>query len=860
MKITVSIWLIVIACLGCANPVASQTYYDISSWLGDETMSAGGSSWGCGVSFYDFNNDGLDDLTFGTPDIGIRMFESTGSSLVELPTIPYPFETKQVLWGDYDNDGDADLFVGTTLLPSRMFRNDGDLGFTDVSESCGIPQLDGALNVGASYADYDKDGDLDLYIANFNFYPQDLQVTNHLMRNNGDGTFTDVSNVAGVGNGIQQTFGGVWVDYNRDTWPDLYVFNDRDISPNALYRNNGDGTFTDVGEDTNSNLSIDDMSCTPGDFDNDGWEDLYLTNTFFDGNVMLKNSEGNTFIDITSITETAANEVCWGAQWLDYDNNMLLDLYVAVRNWSGVPGYNRFYVNNGDLTFTDESGGLIFPNDIKLGWTNATGDLNDDGYVDVVQYSDTGVGMGLWLNSGGPNNFIKITLEGVVSNRDGIGCYLECHAGGITQTKYTYCGEDLMSQESQHKIFGLAENTVVDSLIISWPSGIVDSYYDLLVNQSYDFTEGGSLTVSLSNDSNIFLCEGESISLSPGEFDSYLWHDGSDEMDYVAQEDEAVWVTVTLGDLSYTSDTVNVFSVSLEPPLATVVPPACFGDSTGSITLEIDTAFTQVSWQGSINDPLLDNLEAGYFSYVLTDILSGCQLTDSIQVNQPEPLMGIVSSTNVLCFGESTGSISVDITGGTEPYEIDWQGIDPEASPAGEYSFDALDANGCPLTIETTVHQPEELVVAISYDWEGDDQVLGSNVEGGVEPYSYEWSDGSSEDSIVNPEDDSYSLTITDANDCDVSSETLVVTNLNELQGPTITLYPNPADQYITLEGMTEGTFVLIYSPSGQLVYVNQISASKVDINVGDLPSGAYVLQLTNLEGQVYFTKSFARQ
>ena len=185
---------------------------------------------------------------------------------------------KQILWGDYDNDGDPDLFISVYESPSVLMRNDGDLQFTDVSVDAGIPQIIGHKSFGASWGDYDQDGFIDLYITNYNVSTDDVLVENVLLHNEGDGSFTNQTSSAGVGNGLRQSFGAIWFDYDKNGSLDLYVINDKAIFCNTLYRNAGDGTFDDVSSQTNTDIAISAMSATAGDFDNDGWIDLYITN------------------------------------------------------------------------------------------------------------------------------------------------------------------------------------------------------------------------------------------------------------------------------------------------------------------------------------------------------------------------------------------------------------------------------------------------------------------------------------------------------------------------------------------------------------------------------------------------------
>jgi hypothetical protein len=352
-------------------------------------------------------------------------------------------------------------------------------------------------NYGAGFADYNLDGYLDLYICNYNSTADPATLENYLLRNNGDLTFSDVTAQAGGGNGVQLTLGCVWFDYDKDGWPDLFVFNDKEIYDNALYHNNGDGTFWNLASFTGTNHAINAMSGTSGDYNNDGWLDLYVTNGPIVGNLLLKNNSGFTFTNEAAVSGVQVFDMCWSAQWIDYDNNMWQDLYVAVRDWDETPTPNHFFINNGNGTFTYDVDQEHFPNDDRIGWSNALGDLNNDGFQDLVQFTDYASPMGLWLNEGNNNHYIKVSLTGVVSNRDAVGSWIECHAGGVAQHRYTYCGEDYLAQDSQHEIIGLKQFSVIDSLVVHWPSGLTESWYDVQADQHLEITAGSTLTTSL---------------------------------------------------------------------------------------------------------------------------------------------------------------------------------------------------------------------------------------------------------------------------------------------------------------------------------------------------------------------------
>ena len=259
---------------------------DVSSDVALNTDHTGGYI-GAGVSFVDFNQDGYDDLTFGHHEGELKFYEGTGNSFneVNLGIDNLGSETNGVYWIDFDNDADLDFFTTNRLAPNKIWRNDGG-SFTDISESSGIDQTL-SKSYGMSFGDYDNDGLLDFYICNYQLWV-DTGFENELYHNNGDGTFTNVTATAGVGNGLKQSFQATWIDINLDGFLDLHVVNDRHEFKNPFYINNGDGTFTDMAQSLGTDLEALAMCSSFEDFDKDGDMDLFVSNGL-DGNFMLKN-------------------------------------------------------------------------------------------------------------------------------------------------------------------------------------------------------------------------------------------------------------------------------------------------------------------------------------------------------------------------------------------------------------------------------------------------------------------------------------------------------------------------------------------------------------------------------------------
>ena len=468
-------------------------------------------------------------------------------------------------WGDYDNDGDQDIFALGHYSPQVLYRNNGDGSFTDVAARAGLADMPGGF--ASLFADYDNDGDLDLYVTRDGWFGKK---PNSLYRNNGDGTFTDVTESTGAGDS-GSGFGAAWGDYDNDGALDLYIANGvvGDASPNVLYRNNGDGNFTDVAvragvADTRSAIGT-----AFGDYDKDGYLDLYVVN-HTEPNVLYHNNGDGTFTDVSERAGVASRRKGFVTFFLDYDNDADLDLFFSsmadftdyiqsqVDGETGPDAYYStpvLYRNNGDGTFTDVT--------IQAGLNKAFGsmganfgDIDQDGYQDLylanggpemgrlepdALYRNNGdgtftdvtastavveqVGKGhgvtfadydsdgdldiyvpvggafigdqwenrLYRNEGNSNAWLVVKTVGTRSNRDGIGAAVTVRAGSLLLYSEVSGGCGFGSTNSLPLEFGLGSNKRVDLLEIRWPSGVVQRFENLQVNQVLTVTEGEEL-------------------------------------------------------------------------------------------------------------------------------------------------------------------------------------------------------------------------------------------------------------------------------------------------------------------------------------------------------------------------------
>ena len=463
---------------------------------------------GNGVAAADFNNDGWIDIYFVTraPNTSNRfiagganfLFKNNGdgtfTDVAEEAGVqgidgrsvePNLAENYGASWGDFDNDGDVDLYL-TNKGVDELYENLGDGTFRNITAQAGMDSLI-RESTSAVWFDYNNDGLLDLYVCAYGRYGIVPSSENVLYRNNGDGTFTDVTGSAGVGDpGF--TYTALIFDANHDGWQDIYCVND--FGANRFYLNLGNGTFREATAEFGLENDGHGMGVTLGDYDNDGLFDIYLTNIADDPdeewNPLFRQVSPGKFVDVSKEAGTSVAGWGWGVEFFDFDLDGFLDIY-AVNGFQGVQGHNYLYHNNGDGTFRDISLQSGVGSEAEARGL-CVADVNNDGRLDLI-VANWREPAHLFMNRTAGGHYLKVWLVGVESNRDARGAVVIVEAGG----KSYYRPNDGIEFLGQSKVpihFGLGEAQTVQKLIVQWPSGRIQEFENLKADQTITIIEG----------------------------------------------------------------------------------------------------------------------------------------------------------------------------------------------------------------------------------------------------------------------------------------------------------------------------------------------------------------------------------
>ncbi len=428
-------------------------------------------------------------------------------------------------WGDYDNDGDLDLY-STAYGPNMLFNNNGDGTFTEITEQAGVS--DESFSAGCSWGDYDRDGHIDLYTCNyvrFNYqsecrgqatqqYGSVIPYTinpssyrpesNRLFRNNGDGTFVDVAESAGVANPTGRSLAATWFDFDNDGSVDLYVAND--VSENGVYRNLGDGTFEDIGASSMAADYRGAMGLAVGDFDHDKDLDLFVTHWIAQENALFENmlsedwkdAQGKRRLffmdaaDLEGLGQISLSMVGWATGFDDFDNDGYLDLWVVNGNTLEMdedssklkPQMMHLFHHRASEGFFEGAGQACPTLQTPfVGRGAASADYDGDGKMDLAIMVHGGQPLLLHNTSAGDHHWLVLRLRQTGANTRALGAWVSLRSGELDQTAQVGAGGSYLSQNHSDLHFGLADSTVVDEVAIRWPDGAHEQLTDVAVDR-----------------------------------------------------------------------------------------------------------------------------------------------------------------------------------------------------------------------------------------------------------------------------------------------------------------------------------------------------------------------------------------
>ncbi len=707
-----------------------------------------GSAWSTVVA--DLNNDGHGDILGGKYS-GVTLMTSNGIGEYETNFLEGFFFAQNANYFDINNDGYLDIFVCDDDAESNIFTSNGDGNFFPADEWIDmrtVPESDNSGNYGSIWCDFDNDGDTDLYIAKCRQSvndPEDPRRVNALYENDGQNNFTETAGDYGLKIGWQ-SWTASFEDIDNDGDFDCFITNHD--APSQLLENDGTGHFTEITEESGINYEGLAIQGVMRDFDNDGFVDLIISGTSA-----------------------------------------------------------SIYKNNGDKTFT-EIMDVFDEEDIE---SYGIGDLNNDGFLDIyASYAEiftnpTDIDDVLWLNEGNENNYISIGLEGIESNRDGIGSRIEIYGEWGKQIREVRAGESYGISNSLCAHFGLGASTSIDSVIVKWPSGTIDKLENPTVNQLIQVIEGTCTSTFVTTfEEDKFICEGQNITVGAISGDSYLWSNGATTQGISITEPGVYSVTTFFDDgCSMRSNSFAVYLSGSE--LFTIGDGdivACEGEL---VTLDGPEGASSYQWSSGEITQNIDITSSGSYSLTITDA-GGCETSsEAIEVTILDVTPLTIQSVD---FDEKIGSIAIiEATGDS----ILW--FDKELATE-------------PIATGSIFETPPVLEFQVTY-----------------------WVE-----SQLNYEDEPFCISERIAVVLDVTSSTEMIQGIESMD-----LYPNPASDLVIISLTTNESFdceIQVINALGQFVSKPiqkslTIGEQNIELTISTLPAGTYQIQMSSSNGVI---------
>ncbi|MCB0654027.1 MAG: VCBS repeat-containing protein, partial [Saprospiraceae bacterium] len=788
-------------------------------------------SIGSGAVWFDYNNDGYLDLYVTMRLEGNKLYRNNGDGTFTdvasmLGVADAGHDGSGAAAADFNNDGWQDLFLANGNQ-DVLFKNNNGTSFTNITASAGISTTDQSRGASASWADYDQDGFLDLYVANHNMVPgySNGSTQDRLYHNNGNETFTDVSEVLSA-SGIITGFGfiGGWTDFDRDGDPDLFLVNDclsTNLISMKIFRNDGDThptlswKFTEVSISVGVDDCANGMGISVGDYNKDGWMDVFYSDI---GPANLFQNINGTFSNVTNtagVGDQVWPDFSWGNCFFDYDLDGWPDLFLVLGSHhypaSEEPKPNMLFHNKGNgINFTDVSAAMNM-NDEGRARTAVYGDYDNDGDPDmfIVNYGEPVLLMR--NNNSNGNHFLKVHLIGTVSNSDGIGSYLKLTTSdGMSQYFETRSGSSLGGGDAIDAYFGLGSNTQVTSLEITWPSGIIQVIENISADQYITAVESDDPCVNVSISApeavNAEACQGEAFPALMAIAEPGLevnWYNSPTDGSLLAQSSTTYTPTGAGTFYAETQDPSTGCKSATRTAVTLIIHenPTVNGGLNEFACQGTPVTFTAVAaggdgnysfaWpNGLSNTAQLTVAPPTHTSYTVTVTDgNGCTGTDVVTAVVYELPTVMASADGTICSGVCT-TLGASASGGTSPYSYSWSGGSAQVCPTTTtvYTVTVTDNHGCEDTDEQMINVLPTPVANAGMDGNvcaGDCYTFAPSASGGEMPYTFQWS-GVQQTEVCPAETTTYTLTVTGNNGCSATDDlTLTVVDLPQVEAGT---------------------------------------------------------------------------